>query len=461
MSEDVEEIEVFLAHHIPDIASAIVFPLIVFIFLFLVNWILAIATLIPVPLGIYIMTVRFGNREEYVEWHKASEEINKTVVEYVRGIPVVKVFNATDDSFSLLKNRVYKFRDGQREMAKAYAKVYPAFLSILSSSVLFLVPVAIILLAISDSPASLVPTIILFLIIGSGLFFPLYKLMFMSNYIRKITTGIERMDVIMKQPDITEPKIEQLPQDNSIEFADVSFKYKDATILDHVSFKIEPGTITALVGPSGAGKTTIGYLCTRFWDVNDGSIKVGGVDIRDMRLDTLMKKISFLFQDVYLFYDTIEENIRMGNDKVSKDEIMNAAKLAQCHDFIMELPDGYDTLIGEGGTYLSGGEAQRIGIARVIIKNAPIIVLDEATAFADPEGEGKILEGFSHLIDGKTVVIIAHRLSTIVDADKIIVLEGGKVVEIGTHAELNEKRGLYNKMWDIYSKSREWRLAQS
>jgi ATP-binding cassette subfamily B protein len=218
--------------------------------------------------------------------------------------------------------------------------------------------------------------------------------------------------------------------------------------------------VTALVGPSGAGKTTIGLLTARLWDVQSGAIRIGGVDIRDITLETLMEHVSFVFQDGFLFFDTIEENIRMGNARATTDEVIAAAQAAQCHEFIERLPDGYQTLVGEGGTYLSGGEQQRVGIARAILKDAPIVILDEATAYADPESEGEILRGLARLIQDKTVIIIAHRLSTVTDANQILVIDQGQVVEQGTHPELVKAGGLYTAMWDTYSRAREWTIAQ-
>jgi ATP-binding cassette subfamily B protein len=228
-----------------------------------------------------------------------------------------------------------------------------------------------------------------------------------------------------------------------------------------VSFTAKPKTVTALVGPSGAGKTTIGFLTARFWDVNSGAIRIGDVDIKDLQTETLMNYVSFVFQDGFLFFDTIEENIRMGNQTASKEDVIAAAKAAQCHEFIMNLPHRYDTLIGEGGTYLSGGEQQRISIARAILKNTPIVVLDEATSYADPENEGKIVEALSHLIQNKTVIVIAHRLSTVVDADQILVIDNGQIVQTGRHDDLVAVDGLYKTMWDTYSRSREWTIEKT
>jgi ATP-binding cassette, subfamily B, bacterial IrtA/YbtP len=271
---------------------------------------------------------------------------------------------------------------------------------------------------------------------------------------------VERIDGILNKEEISEPAAGKRPADDSIEFDNVTFAYNETNVLERVSFAAQPGTVTALVGPSGAGKTTLGLLAARFWDVQSGAIRIGGVDIRDMGTEALMDHVSFVFQDGFLFFDTIEENIRMGNATASKDDVIRAAKAAQCHDFIERLPQGYQTLVGEGGTYLSGGEQQRIGIARAILKNAPIVVLDEATAYADPENEGKILHGFATLLKEKTVIVIAHRLSTVTNADQILVIDNGQVAQQGRHDELVKSGGLYANMWDTYSHAREWTIAR-
>jgi len=461
LAEDVERIELFVAHHIPDLTSAIVFPLLVIGYLFVVDWRLAIAALIPLPIAFWLMSRMMMSAETkrlWREYHTALEQMNAAVVEYVRGMPVVKVFGTEKESFRRLQDTVIEHRDWSQQMSTDYSGTYTALTTAASSSLMFIVPVAAWLLSRAEEPNALIPTVLFFTLIGGGFFFPLFKLTFMTGMLSQISMGVERIDSVLVEPEVPQRAASQ-PDDATIAFENVAFAYDESAVLHNVSFTAKPGTVTALVGPSGAGKTTIGLLTARFWDVQSGAIRIGGVDIREMKLETLMEHVSFVFQDGFLFFDTIEENIRMGNSAVSMDDVIAAAKAAQCHEFIERLPSDYKTLVGEGGTYLSGGEQQRVAIARAILKGAPIVVLDEATAYADPENEGKILEGLARLIQNKTVLIIAHRLSTITQADQILVVDEGQIVERGTHPELVAAQGLYRHMWDTYSQARQWTLT--
>jgi ATP-binding cassette subfamily B protein len=461
MSEDVERIELFVAHHIPDLTSAFIFPILLICYFFYVDWRLALAALTVFPLAIIIQASYSSpeTKRKVEEFQCSLEKMNATVVEYVRGMQVVKIFNQSVDAYAKLEHDIYNFRDHALGVTKNYSKTYPLYLTILSSSLLFIVPVATILLIQSPSYESFIPTVFLFFILGGGMFFPLFKLMMMSGVLMQINVGADRIDdIFINSPSMLEPENPMIPRDASIEFKNVTFSYDKNPVISNFSFVAKPNEVTALVGPSGAGKTTIGLLCARFWDVQEGEVIVGGENIRDMRTEDLMDYVSFVFQDGFMFFDTIEENIRMGNKSVTKQDILHAAKAAQCHKFIEKLPKGYDTLVGEGGTYLSGGEQQRIALARAILKNTPIVVLDEATAYADPENEGKILASFAELIKGKTVIVIAHRLSTITNADRILVIDKGTIVEQGKHDKLISNNGLYKKMWDIYSRSRTWTI---
>ena len=371
---------------------------------------------------------------------------------------VVKIFNRSSIALENLKKQIFGFRDFSNTITSTYAVTYLGFYNMLSAASLFIIPAAIYFLLKAPSYTGYISTVLIFLVLGGGIFFPMLKLMWMTNMLRQNSIGVDLMDGILKKEEITDPIQPQTPRDASIEFVNVSFAYDKTEVLNNVSFTARPGTVTALVGVSGAGKSTIAMLAARFWDIEDGEIRIGGSHIKQIRTEDLMNTVSFVFQDNILFFDTIEENIRMGNKTATKEDVINTAKAAQCHDFIMQLEKGYDALVGEGGTYLSGGEAQRIALARAILKDAPIVLLDEATAYADPENEGKILASFSQLIKGKTVMVIAHRLSTIRNADQILVIDKGTVAEQGKHDELVALGGLYKNMWDIYSRSREWKL---
>lgn len=463
MSEDVERIELFVAHHIPDVATAVVFPLLVLAYLFVTDWQLALVVLLVFLGAILIQSsILFTgkSREQYAAHQSALGRMNASIVEYVRGIQVVKVFSRSTDIFERLQNDIVAFRDHAIGLTQDFSRIYTGYLTLLSSTLLFLVPISVVLLVKAPSYPAFIPTVLLFLILGGGMFFPLLKLMFMGSMMNQNSIGVSLIDDILGKQEISEPETPQKPLNASIEFCSVSFAYNETPVLREISFCAEPGTVTALVGPSGAGKTTVALLTARFWDVTAGEIRIGGVPLRNIGTEELMRQVAFVFQDSMLFFDTIEENIRMGNRTASREEVIRAAQAAHCHEFIQHLEQGYDTLVGEGGTYLSGGEQQRIALARALLKDAPIIILDEATAYADPENEGKILDSFSKLIRGKTVLVIAHRLSTITSADRILVIESGKIAEQGCHDDLLSHNGLYHRMWQTYTQSRQWVLAQ-
>lgn len=461
MGEDVDRIELFVAHHIPDIISAIIFPLLTIVYLFYADWRLAIVVLfvfIVAMISLQQMMGKAKSRKKTIKYLDIQGKMNSSIVEYIRGIQVVKIFNRSTENFERLQKDIENYRKFAIEITKAYAPTMVSFSTILSSVLLFLIPAAVFALLRAPSYPDYIPTILMFLILGGGIFFPLNKLMFIGGLMQQNTVGVGLIDDILDKPEIKEPVNPKQPKDASIRFENVSFAYDATPILKDISFTAYPGTVTALVGPSGAGKSTIAMLAARFWDISSGNIYIGGTEIKDIPVSDLMNNIAFVFQDNMLFFDTIEENIRMGNKKASFDDVVKAAKAAQCDEFIQNLDNGYQTLVGEGGTYLSGGEQQRIALARAILKNAPIILLDEATAYADPENEGKILETFSHLIAGKTVLVIAHRLSTISNADQILVIEEGQIAEQGKQEELLAKKGIYSHMWKTYTNSRDWTI---
>lgn len=464
----VEKIENFIAHHIPDLVGAIIMPLIMFVAMFVLDWRLALVSMIPIILAYCFQLHVFYSKSAKIKvkrWLDSQERMNAEAVEYVRGMPAVKVFGLTVRNFLRFNNSIADYREVTLEITKTYKHPYTAFFVLLTSLLSFIVPVAIFLLSGQPGNQALALVIMVFLVMAPGISVPVLKLMYLGGNLRYVTDGAERIDMIYAQEPITEPVAPRIPENYSVRFDNVCFSYddKDAATrteaLKDVSFVAGEGEITALVGPSGSGKSTIANLIPRFWDVGRGSISIGGVDVRQMGTENLMNTVSFVFQDVHLFYDTIEENIRMGNSAAGRNEVIAAAKAACCHEFIERLPQGYQTRIGEGGTYLSGGEAQRVSIARAILKNAPILVLDEATAFADPENEVKIQQGLISLIQNKTVIVIAHRLTTIREADKIVVIDKGRIVETGRHDDLLLHEGLYKHMWEAHIDAGAWELV--
>lgn len=462
MSDDVERIELFIAHHIPDIVTALLFPLILVSYMFAVDWRLAIVVLAVLAMAFYVMGRMYTGkkiREVSKRYVETLGRMNASIVEYIRGIQVVKTFTESTNAYRKLNDDIKEYRKFANEVNVQYQPTYVGFLTILSSALLFIIPVAVWLFVGSASYATFVPVLLMFLFFGVAVFFPVLKLLWIGSFLNQNNMGVQKIDDILYMDEIEEPDIPRHPKDASVEFRNVSFAYDTTPILKAISFISHPGTITALVGPSGAGKSTVAMLAARFWDVQSGEILIGGVPVKEIPTSVLMDNVAFVFQDNMLFFDTIEENIRMGNKTVTFEEVARAACAAQCHEFIESLPNGYQTLVGEGGIYLSGGEAQRIALARAILKDSPIILLDEATAFADPENEGKILAAFSHLIKGKTVLVIAHRLSTITNADRILYVDKGVIAEQGTHEQLLALKGEYARMWETYNRAKRWTIG--
>lgn len=462
MSDDVERIELFIAHHIPDIVTALLFPLILVSYMFAVDWRLAIVVLAVLAMAFYVMGRMYTGkkiREVSKRYVETLGRMNASIVEYIRGIQVVKTFIESTNAYRKLNDDIKEYRKFANEVNVQYQPTYVGFLTILSSALLFIIPVAVWLFVGSASYATFVPVLLMFLFFGVAVFFPVLKLLWIGSFLNQNNMGVQKIDDILYMDEIEEPDIPRHPKDASVEFRNVSFAYDTTPILKAISFISHPGTITALVGPSGAGKSTVAMLAARFWDVQSGEILIGGVPVKEIPTSVLMDNVAFVFQDNMLFFDTIEENIRMGNKTATFEEVARAACAAQCHEFIESLPNGYQTLVGEGGIYLSGGEAQRIALARAILKDSPIILLDEATAFADPENEGKILAAFSHLIKGKTVLVIAHRLSTITNADRILYVDKGVIAEQGTHEQLLALKGEYARMWETYNRAKRWTIG--
>lgn len=465
----VEKVEKFVAHQFPDLVTAIVIPIFLIGYLFWLDWRLALIIFLVVAVSLSMQMLVFANetgRTAYRDFQFAMEEMNATSVEFVRGMPAVKVFGIAAESFLTFKKAVDKYRSISLKITEIYRRPYSIYLILITSISVFILPAGIYLISQNPSNLAFVTTFVLFLIVAPSLAAPLTKLMYLGGGMREIAEGNRRIQEIFALSELIEPAVGQVPTNYAVGFKNVHFAYEDKNSQDYkevlkgINFTAQAGEMTALVGPSGGGKSTIANLVLRFWEVTEGQIQIGGVGIDQMTTETLMDTVSFVFQDVQLFYDTIEENIRMGNQHATKEEVIAAAKIACCHEFIEKLPDEYQTKIGEKGTFLSGGEAQRLAIARALLKNAPILVLDEATAYADAENEYKIQQGLQELVKGKTVIMIAHRLTTIMRAEQILVVDQGTIVERGNHQDLLAKEGLYQRMWQAHLSATQWRLAR-
>ena len=459
LSEDVEELERFIAHHIPDIVTGVAQPLFIVGFLFFVDWRLALAALLPLPLAFVLQRRAFGSgrgAEYRAENHNALEAMNGSIVEYIRGMPVVKIFNQTVESFTRMKAAALAYKYFIEQITLDMAPAWATFVVVTSSGLLFILPCG---LWLYFSGGISLPVLLLFLLLGSAYMAPVFKLAMLGGQLGYLLEGLRRVETVLREIPVSETTAPRKPEGHSVEFRNVSFGYGQRQVLSNLSFFLPEGTVTALVGPSGSGKSTVGRLLLRMWDVEEGEILIGGVNIKDMAIQDLMRRVAFVFQDGFVFSDTVRENIRMGRGDASEDDILRAAEAAQCLEFIRKLPKGLDTMIGEGGeVHLSGGEKQRLAMARIILKNAPIVVLDEATAFTDAENEAKIQDAFASIMQGKTVIVIAHRLSTITDADAILVIRDGRIAQRGKHAELAQGDGLYNAMWQAHTAARDWML---
>ena len=464
MDENIESVEGFIAHQFPDFVASITAPIVMVIILFVVDWRFGLASLAGIILAFIAEFIGFGSgamKENMGKYQKASEEMNNASVEYVRGMSVVKAFNQTASSFKKLQEAISGYTEWVLKFSLGWQNCMPAFTTIINNIYLILVPVGILIGSNTSNFKEFSMKFIFYLLFVPAIAGVLNKIMYISESFMQIDGNVARMDEILNIPEMPETANPQKPQGEDVVFDHVSFTYtgnSEEKALERVSFAAKQGQITAIVGPSGGGKSTIANLISRFWDVTDGKITIGGVDLRDMAQNDLMRQVSFVFQDIFLFKQSILDNIRMGNRNATEEQVIAAAKAAQCHEFISKLPEGYHTVVGTKGVHLSGGERQRIAIARAIIKDSPIIVLDEATAFSDPENEYLIQKAFEKLMQNKTVIIIAHRLSTIRNADKIIVMEKGQIVESGKHDDLVAAGGRYFQMWNHYTEAINWKL---
>jgi len=446
MVERVDGIETPLAHVIPEMTSNMLIPIGIIIYLFTLDWRMALVSLITIPIG---FVAYMGMMKDYAVKYEASTNAGKhmsaTVVEYINGIEVIKAFNQSANSYARFTDAVHKNTQFTLDWMRA-TQIYSAIAQNVWPAVLVGVLPVGCLFYINGSLSG--PTFITIIILSLGIVGPIISAMMFTDDIAKIGTVVGDIGRILDEPDMVRPDKRARLASTDIQLEDVTFSYKDEKVLNGVSMRVESGNVTALVGPSGSGKSTIAKLIASLWDINGGDIKIGGVSIKEIPVDQLMETIAYVAQDNYLFNDTIRNNIRMGKPGATDAEVEDVAKASGCHEFICNLEKGYETIAGGAGGHLSGGERQRIAIARAMLKDAPIVILDEATAYTDPENEALIQAAVSLLIADKTLIVIAHRLSTITDSDKIVVVKNGKVDAEGTHEELLKKSSLYKNMWE-------------
>ena len=463
------ETETLLAHNLADIVGTAAMFIGMLVLMFVFDWRMGASCLVAAVISVGAMFTMMGgkNAKLMMEYQTAQDVMSKAGTEYVRGIPVVKVFQQTVYSFKAFKAAIEDYSNKAEKYTGGVCRVPQSVnLTATEGVFIFLVP-AVLLIApsalSSGDFAGFITNFAFYAVFSAIVSTALARIMFAASGLMLAKTALARIDTVMKAPTLEITDNPQAPRNNGVEFKDVTFTYDSADVpaLEHVSFKVLPGQTVALVGPSGGGKTTAASLIPRFWDVSSGEVLVGDVNVKDIDPHVLMDKVAFVFQNTRLFKTSILENVRAARPDASREEVLSALHAAQCDDIIEKLPNGIDTLIGSEGTYLSGGEQQRVALARAILKNAPIIVLDEATAFADPENEALIQKALKTLTEGRTVIMIAHRLSTVVGADNIIVLDNGHIVEEGTHDKLSSGEGLYARMWREYNQAVRWKIVST
>ncbi|MDR1067907.1 MAG: ABC transporter ATP-binding protein/permease [Clostridiales Family XIII bacterium] len=470
--ENIEKIEGFIAHQLPDLAAAIIAPVLLFVLLFAVDWRFGLAATVGIAVGLFFYARMIGNegyRVNMDRYQKALDDMNNATVEYIRGISVVKAFHQTVYSFRRLYDSIKQYTTWIIKYTLQMQNGYAAAVTIVQNVFVFIMPVAILIgmgawRGDMANFSAFAGTVLFYLILSQAVGGIILKVIYASGTMMQLTGHVDTMDAILAEPELSVSSDPKPITGFDVTFDKVTFSYdadKEVEALSGVSFTAKQGEVTAIVGPSGGGKSTIAHLIPRFFDVSGGAVLIGGADVREIDPHTLMDKVSFVFQDVYLFKQSVMDNIRMGDPAASDERVYEAARDAQCAEFIEKLPQGYRTVIGTKGIHLSGGEQQRLAIARAIVKDSPIVVLDEATAFSDPENEHLIQKAFERLMKNKTVVMIAHRLSTVRGADQIIVIDGGRVVQRGAHDELLREGGRYGDMWRVYTQTSSWRLSKT
>lgn len=454
--------ETYLAHQLPDKAVAVATPIGLIALLFIFDWKLGILSLIPVVLAFLIMASMTGKKmaQKMREYQNSLDAMSNEAVEYVRGIPVVKTFGQTVFSFKRFKATIDNYEKWVISYTKDLRIPMMLYTAAINSVFVFLIAAALIFTKNGVTNEFLL-NLIFYIIITPVISLTLTKMMYQSENAMIVADALQRVDTILDAEQLPETVNGKKPSDSSVEFRNVSYSYDgEKNAVENISLNIPSGSTVAFVGPSGSGKSTMANLISRFFDVSEGQVLVGGVDVRNIKKEILMDNVSFVFQNSHLIKGTILDNVRMARPQASKEEVMNALEKSQCMDIVKKLPNGVDTVIGTNGVYLSGGEQQRIAIARVMLKNAPVVILDEATAFADPDNEVMVQKAFSELAKNRTVIMIAHRLSTVAGADRIYVLKDGKIEEYGKYYELINNGGMFSKMWNDYRHSVDWKVSK-
>ncbi len=469
VNDAVESTHEFIAHNQPDLASSKTLPVAVVALILVFDWRLGIAALIPVVLGLYASMSMMGKsamQESMAAWQNSMNDVSNQTVEYIRGISVVKIFQQTVDSFQNLKRSVDEWAKYCQDYTEMARMPMVKFFTLINGCVAFVVAAAVLIIEFLENgnvSTDLISSVVFYVIFTPLISTIMMKIMFTADQTYRVDDSLSRIDWVLSLQPLPEPEAPKEPSDCSIRFEDVTFSYSPdaAPAVKDFSLELKQGTITALVGPSGSGKSTVAGLAARFWDPQQGTVSIGGVDMRESGSRAVRERECYVFQNNHLIKGTLLDNVRLGRKGATPEEVTEALHLAQCDDIVAKMPNGLETLIGPGGVYLSGGEVQRISIARALIRNSPIIIMDEATAFADPENEHLIQKAFEELARGRTVLLIAHRLTTVTNADLICVMNEGSIIESGRHDDLVAAEGQYRRMWDDYQKALAWKIKEA